>query len=595
MPSASAKLEKQVSTDALDPMKQVLTIVEKKVRNLEKRKGKLDSYRHDSANGKELNDDQKKAVAKYDQVVEILDFAKELQKQFQTLIQEYTKAQKKAAKREQLERQQLELQRIKEIMVYQDLLNSMGGEDVRQDFLNGNNGAVKLTEEELNSLDELYKAICPEREADSENSSNFDQVLSAAAEHVQALLDAKNKEVFGTTYKSLKETLQKIYTCTYFNKTDTIPNETESNTSLSEEKENEPQVFVEPQYGQSSDGNQHSEVEDSVLPQQSGLPTAPTERSYYQIESSSLYTEQNHPIQEVLSVQGNLNFLQESQIEINSSQPITSSGLTSQHRTRRPSEEAAAMSSHPPPGTGNLVLPNSASLQPQQVAQNIPASVPMQPTSQAIDFDPARPIPTQTYTNQSFSSAIHPMMAAAVSQNYVPVTLSHGIPPQHVLPSNIVVQPLPPRSTVSSMASNPNTLPMTPTHTSQLNTEIAQPACAPASQYECNEIQESNIVKNASATFGNCRDTRSGARETRSRSDSNEYSRNSNQVGYGSDRAAYQSTNNSQAYMNRENFSDTSSYSSNLKRGLNSRGGARGSNAARGTSNNRSSRGGYRN
>lgn len=38
MPSASAKLEKQTSTETCDPVKQVLTIVEKKVRNLEKRK-----------------------------------------------------------------------------------------------------------------------------------------------------------------------------------------------------------------------------------------------------------------------------------------------------------------------------------------------------------------------------------------------------------------------------------------------------------------------------------------------------------------------------------------------------------------------------
>lgn len=38
MPSASAKLEKQTSTETSDPVKQVLTIVEKKVRNLEKRK-----------------------------------------------------------------------------------------------------------------------------------------------------------------------------------------------------------------------------------------------------------------------------------------------------------------------------------------------------------------------------------------------------------------------------------------------------------------------------------------------------------------------------------------------------------------------------
>ena len=53
-----------------------------------------------------------------------------------------------------------------------------------------------------------------------------------------------------------------------------------------------------------------------MLPPPSGLSSTQVERPYYQLENSSLYSEQNHPIQEVLSVQGNLNFLQESQIEL---------------------------------------------------------------------------------------------------------------------------------------------------------------------------------------------------------------------------------------------------------------------------------------
>ncbi|XP_054719925.1 caprin-1-like isoform X2 [Uloborus diversus] len=637
MPSASAKLEKQTSTETFDPVKQVLTIVEKKVRNLEKRKGKLDAYRQDSRNGKELNEDQKKAVEKYDQVLEILDFAKELQKQFQGVIQECSKAQKKAAKREQLERQQLELQRIKEIIVYQDLLTSMGGEDVRQDFLNGTNGAVKLSEEELNSLDELYKAICPERDTDAE-SSEFDQLMSTAAEHIQALLDSKSKEAFGTTYKGIRETLQKIQFCSYFNKSENeMPAEVESIESVPEDKDTK---SLDQDYAQESDATVRNEVEDDLLAQQSGLSTtAQIDRPFYPMESSSLYSEQSHPIQEVLSVQGNLNFLQESQIEVEASctEPQAASSLpgatyssvqfspssqsmaaaasiVSQHRTRRPSEET--MSSHPSP---NIVLANSASLQ-QQVGQSIPASVSIPPTTQPIDFDPARPIPTQTYTNQSFSSAVHPMMAA-VTQNYVPVvTLPHSIPPPHVLSSNmasnLVVQPLPPRSTVASspLAANPNALSMAAQTSvsglsaasalsqqaniyslclkmNQLNSESTQPSVT--SPYECNEIQDGSMGKNSSASFGNNRDTGNG-RESRSRCGSNAYQRGSDQVGYGND-TAYQSTNNSQAYISRDTYTDTSSYSSNLKRGLSARGGARGGTAPRGTNSTRGSRTGYRN
>ncbi|CAL1279425.1 unnamed protein product [Larinioides sclopetarius] len=606
MPSASTKLEKQTSMEAFDPMKQIVTIVEKKVRNLEKRKGKLDAYRHDSQNGKELNEDQKKAVEKYDLVVELLEFAKELQKQFQTVVQENTKAQKKAAKRELIERQQQELQRIKEIMVYQDLLNGMGGDDVRQDFLEGNKGAVKLTEEELNSLDELYKAICPERDPESDNSSDFDSALSSAAEHVQALLDGKNKEAFGTTYKALRETLQKIHSCSYFNKTEEeVPIETES--SVPEVKEEETS-FQEQQPSEVEDFAMAQKNDDYVL-QKSGAAVPHAERPYYPVENTPVYPDQAHPIQEVLSGQGNLNFLQESQIEIPASsnnqqapstlpgvsyanvqftptpQSIATVNIATQHRTRRPSEEAAVLQNHSP-----AVLNNSAPLQQQQLPPQQPQqAMPMQPTTQPADFDPGRPIPTQTFTNQSFSNVVHPMMA--VPQNYVPVTLPHGISPAHVLPTNMVV---PPRSSVS----NPN-MPMAAAHVpvsglstasalsqqanfqslclkmNQLNTESSQPAHVPPQQYEISEIQESNVAKHAAAPYGNGGGNHNPAPESRNRPANNAYARPAGQVEYGNDRA-YQSTNNSQPYMNRENFVDSSSYSSNLKRGLTSRGGARG-------------------
>lgn len=57
-----------------------------------------------------------------------------------------------------------------------------------------------------------------------------------------------------------------------------------------------------------------------LLSSESGL-SSQVERPYYPMESSSLYSEQSHPIQEVLSVEGNLNFLQESQIELECNYP----------------------------------------------------------------------------------------------------------------------------------------------------------------------------------------------------------------------------------------------------------------------------------
>jgi caprin-1 len=42
MPSAAtAKLEKQASTEAVEPIRQVITVLEHKIRNLEKRKVRI--------------------------------------------------------------------------------------------------------------------------------------------------------------------------------------------------------------------------------------------------------------------------------------------------------------------------------------------------------------------------------------------------------------------------------------------------------------------------------------------------------------------------------------------------------------------------
>ena len=56
---------------------------------------------------------------------------------------------------------------MKELLTVQNLLDNMGSEDVRNDFVEGKRGAVKLSEENLNQLDELYKLISPTRDGET--------------------------------------------------------------------------------------------------------------------------------------------------------------------------------------------------------------------------------------------------------------------------------------------------------------------------------------------------------------------------------------------------------------------------------------------
>lgn len=48
-----------------------------------------------------------------------------------------------------------ETSKIREVLLVLDCLNQMGNTEARNDFLNGTNGAVKLTEDDLKILDDL--------------------------------------------------------------------------------------------------------------------------------------------------------------------------------------------------------------------------------------------------------------------------------------------------------------------------------------------------------------------------------------------------------------------------------------------------------
>lgn len=73
------------------------------------------------------------------------------------------KQQKRQHKKERFEHMESERKRFGELLSVQTVLNFLGEEETRQAFAEGKDGAVKLEEQELKHLDELYKIINPER------------------------------------------------------------------------------------------------------------------------------------------------------------------------------------------------------------------------------------------------------------------------------------------------------------------------------------------------------------------------------------------------------------------------------------------------
>ncbi|XP_043374112.1 caprin-2 isoform X6 [Dermochelys coriacea] len=189
-----------------------LICLKHKIRNIEKKKLKLEDYRDRLKKGEALNQDQLEAVEKYDEVVHNLEFAKELQKTFSGLSQDLLKAQRKAQRRETITKLEAEKKKLRTILQVQYVLQNFTQEHVQKDFKGGLNGAIYLPSKELDYLIRFAKLTCPQR---NESLSVEDQMEQSSL-YFWDLLEGSEKAVVGTTYKHMKELLSKLLNSGYF-------------------------------------------------------------------------------------------------------------------------------------------------------------------------------------------------------------------------------------------------------------------------------------------------------------------------------------------------------------------------------------------
>ncbi|XP_017571859.1 caprin-2 isoform X2 [Pygocentrus nattereri] len=193
-----------------------------KIRNIEKKKLRLEGYRLRLKKGASLNKDQMEAVARYDEVVHNLKFAKELQKTLGALTQDLLKAQKKAVHREQTLRVEEEQRRLSVMLQVQYVLRSLQRDDVRRSFCNASQHANFLSTQEVESLLDLASLLGCKRD---ESMSLEDQMKQASFVYLD-LLEGKDKPVAGSTYKRLKEKLLRLVNCGFFDQIPTPEKET---------------------------------------------------------------------------------------------------------------------------------------------------------------------------------------------------------------------------------------------------------------------------------------------------------------------------------------------------------------------------------
>ncbi|XP_060621001.2 caprin-1 isoform X4 [Anolis sagrei] len=302
-----------VQTEA---MKQILGVIDKKLRNLEKKKGKLDDYQDRMNKGERLNQDQLDAVSKHQEVSNNLEFAKELQRSFMALSQDIQKTIKKTARREQLMREEAEQKRLKTVLELQFILDKLGDDEVRSDLKQGTNGVPVLTEGELSTLDEFYKLVDPERDMNVRLSEQYEQ----ASIHLWDLLEGKEKTVCGTTYKALRELIERILQTSYFDSTHNHQN------GLCEEEEIAPTPAVEDPVAEAEpetteEYTELSEVESTEVvnslqqqPQATSPPVPDAHTLPAVTQADPLVRRQR--VQDLMAqMQGPYNFMQDSMLE----------------------------------------------------------------------------------------------------------------------------------------------------------------------------------------------------------------------------------------------------------------------------------------
>ncbi|KAB0799382.1 hypothetical protein PPYR_07262 [Photinus pyralis] len=406
MPSAAnVKIEKQINSDttlpdctgtSVTPLRQAITIIEHKIRNLEKRKSKLESYRQLQDSGKDLNQDQKTAIAKYEEVVQTLEFARDLCKQFVGIAAVSEKEAKKQARKEVAAKSHSELAKIREVLLVQDALNQMGQDSIRDDFLLGQNGAANLTNADLKMLDDLYPVVTPKHEPG--DATAFANQVQAAAEHLLAVVDGKQKEVFDGSYSQIKEVIGKIHESGYFDQAVAADYETTEVNDADQHCNIEVPQQIEPL-------EEEIPAVDTVTIETNRPVPLPIEHPLEQIQQTDqqiYYQPPPRPISEVLGP-GSFHFLQDSELDTPDTLPSQTFTNTSYVQAPPPpiplppNFQTFNNINVPPPGNGmnEEIAPPSvvAHPQPQQIEE-----------SQKMRGQPPRP-PNQMYYQNNHSNS----------------------------------------------------------------------------------------------------------------------------------------------------------------------------------------------
>jgi hypothetical protein len=160
MPSANKGGSSPVETT--DTIQNIMSVVEKKARNLDKKRIHQLELKQKKDGGAQLDKDQRDAVDRLAVTEALLAFTKDLQKQFLQIQQEAQRQSKKRAHQEKLTVDaaihESELQALEQVLRLQAVLDQLD-ETNRVFFLNGTSGAILISEEQLEQIDQFLDLV----------------------------------------------------------------------------------------------------------------------------------------------------------------------------------------------------------------------------------------------------------------------------------------------------------------------------------------------------------------------------------------------------------------------------------------------------
>ncbi|OWK57541.1 Caprin-1 [Lonchura striata] len=409
-PQAAAGVN--ITTVQTEAMKQILGVIDKKLRNLEKKKSKLDDYQERMNKGERLNQDQLDAVSKYQEVTNNLEFAKELQRSFMALSQDIQKTIKKTARREQLMREEAEQKRLKTVLELQFILEKLGDDEVRSDLKQGSSGVPVLTEEELTMLDEFYKLVYPERDMNMRLNEQYEQ----ASVHLWDLLEGKEKPVCGTTYKALKEIVERILQTSYFDSTHNHQN------GLCEEEEAAPAPAVEDTAAEAEPDPaeefteptevESTEVVNSLQQQtQATSPPVPEPHALTAVAQADPLVRRQRVQDLMAQMQGPYNFMQDSMLEFEN-QTLDPAIVSAQPMNPAQSLDMPQMVCPPVHAESRLAQPTQVPVQPEATQASMSLNADQTPSSSSL------PTASQPQVFQAGSSK--PLHSSGINVNAAP-------------------------------------------------------------------------------------------------------------------------------------------------------------------------------